>query len=472
MPPSGAENPVVRPAFVVDRYAVYDEFAAGGMATVHFARLNGAQGFRRTVAVKRLLPHLIRDRDLALMLIDEARLAARVRHPNVVSTLDVVETRSELLLVMDYVHGDSLAKLTRWSSTGIPFPIATAIVTDALHGLHAAHEARDVQGRPLGLVHRDVSPQNILVGLDGVTRIVDFGIAKAAGRAHTTQDGAVKGKLSYMAPEQLGRGDVTRATDVFAASVVLWELLTGLRLFAGSSHAEIVFKVMSAPIVAPSALQVALPAELERVLMRGLQRDPAQRFASAREMALALEGSAPSVRPSEVAAWVEQAVGERLSSRTSLLHAIERADHESDTQANTMPRVIHEDSPAPARSSDRSAGDVSEVVAIAGPRHAKRAWIGLALCALIASVWLLRDDSVRHEEAPSAKVARPEAPPIEPAPAPAPVVEPVREVVDASVQAPPSRPRSRSPRAARPNCDPPYAIDSAGRVLFKAECMK
>src|SRR5690606_6814462 len=152
---------------IVDRYAIYDEIAAGGMATVHFARLLGAQGFRRTVAAKRLLPHLTRDQEFSLMLVDEARMAARIRHPNVVSTLDIVQTDTELVLVMDYVHGESVAKLAYAAGKrgeSVPLSIAAAILIDALHGLHAAHEAKDEQGRPLGLVHRDVSPQNMLVG--------------------------------------------------------------------------------------------------------------------------------------------------------------------------------------------------------------------------------------------------------------------------------------------------------------------
>jgi len=318
---------------------VYDEFAAGGMATVHYARLIGAQGFRRTVAAKRLLPHLTRDRDFALMLVDEARLAARVRHPNVVSTLDVVQTDGELLLVMDYIHGESLAKLSRAADQRgerIPLNIALAIVIDALHGLHAAHEAKDERGLPLDLVHRDVSPQNVLVGLDGITRIADFGVAKAAGRAHTTRDGAVKGKLAYMAPEQLSSGTVARTTDVFAASVVLWELLVNERLFAGQNHAETVFKVMSAPIPAPRTRETSLSPELDKIVMRGLSREPALRFASARDMALALEDHAPSVRPSEIAAWVERIAGERLAQRAEVLSAIEH-EEDVDTDAPTKP---------------------------------------------------------------------------------------------------------------------------------------
>lgn len=342
MPPSSAVRPSTRAALIVERYAVYDEFAAGGMATVHFARLLGAQGFRRTVAAKRLLPHLTRDQDFAMMLVDEARLAARVRHPNVVSTLDVVQADGELLLVMDYIHGESLAKLAQSSARlgeRVPLPIAIAIVIDALHGLHAAHEATNERGEALGLVHRDMSPQNVLVGLDGITRIADFGVAKASGRAHTTREGVVKGKLAYMAPEQLNAGSVSRATDVFAVSVVLWELCAGERLFAGLTPAETMFKVMSAPIPPVRARSSQLSPEVEAIVMRGLSRDVASRFATAREMALALEANAPSVRPSEIAAWVERIAGASLSQRAGVLRAIEHDGELSagDTDAATNP---------------------------------------------------------------------------------------------------------------------------------------
>jgi eukaryotic-like serine/threonine-protein kinase len=188
----------------LDRYVLHDEIASGGMGAVHLARLRGARGFARTVAIKRLHPHVARDPDVLAMFLDEAHLAARVRHPNVVATLDVVAQGDEVFLVMEYVEGESLSRLQK--TPEIPLAIASAIVCDMLHGLHAAHEAVSERGEPLQIVHRDVSPQNILVGLDGATRVVDFGIAKAASRLQTTRDGVIKGKLRYMAPEQIRRG--------------------------------------------------------------------------------------------------------------------------------------------------------------------------------------------------------------------------------------------------------------------------
>src|SRR5689334_7609894 len=209
------------------------------MATVHFGRLIGPVGFSRTVAIKRLHPQFAKDPEFVSMFLDEARIAARVRHPNVVPTLDVVATEGEMFLVMDYVQGESLSRLTRGlraRDSRIPPDIAVTILAGALHGLHAAHEAKDEQGQPLEIVHRDVSPQNILIGTDGVPRVLDFGVAKAAGRLQTTREGQIKGKISYMAPEQLHGGRVTRQTDIYAAAVLLWETLTGQRLYEGDNE--------------------------------------------------------------------------------------------------------------------------------------------------------------------------------------------------------------------------------------------
>src|SRR5277367_6228356 len=219
---------------MLGRYALYEKIASGGMASIHIGRLLGPVGFSRTVAVKRMHAHFSEDPDFVSMFLDEARLAARIQHPNVVPTLDVVATDGETFLVMEYVQGESLARLLR-SVRSIMTPADThviaTIMAGVLHGLHAAHEAKNEQGEPLGIVHRDVSPQNILVGTDGVPRVLDFGVAKAVGRLQTTREGQSKGKLSYMAPEQLHGAGVTRQTDVYAAAVVTWEALTGKRLF-------------------------------------------------------------------------------------------------------------------------------------------------------------------------------------------------------------------------------------------------
>src|SRR5579859_4334196 len=241
----------------IGRYLLCDEIASGGMAAVHLGRVDGAGGFTRTVAIKHLFPQYARDAEFVAMFLDEARLAARVQHPNVISVQDVVVDGPDLFLVMDYVRGAPLSFLVRRvreRGMRTPAPIAARILCDALAGLHAAHEAKDSEGAPLAIVHRDVSPQNVLVGEDGVARVFDFGVAKAAGRLQTTRVGQLKGKLSYMAPEQINDEPVSRLTDVYAAAVVYWETLTGQWLFQASDDRATFTKVLWSPVPAPSSI--------------------------------------------------------------------------------------------------------------------------------------------------------------------------------------------------------------------------
>ena len=290
---------------IVGRYALCDEIASGGMATVHIGRLLGAAGFSRTVAIKRLHPQFAKDPDFVEMFVDEARLAARVRHPNVVPTLDVVQTEGELFLVMEYVQGESLSHLARHARRSgklLELPMVVTILVGVLHGLHAAHTARGERGEPLAIVHRDVSPHNVLVGVDGVSRVFDFGVAKARGRLQTTREGQIKGKLAYMAPEQLRGETVGPSTDVYAAGVVLWEACTGRRLFNAETEVALLKQVLDARVEPPSTLRSELPESLDAIVMKALATDPSERYASAREMALALEQTGLGASATELAA--------------------------------------------------------------------------------------------------------------------------------------------------------------------------
>src|SRR4051812_39726612 len=292
----------------VGRYVLYGELAAGGMATVHFGRLSGPVGFSRTVAIKRLHPHFAKDPEFVTMFLDEARLCGRIRHPNVVPTLDVVTTQGEIFIVMEYVAGEALSKLMRTAGQKnilMPPKVAATIMSSVLHGLHAAHQTKDEHGRELGIVHRDVSPQNVLVGADGTARVLDFGVAKAAGRLQTTRDGQVKGKIAYMPPEQLSGAPVNRQVDVYAAAVVLWEMLTGRRLFDGETEAIVLARAIEGTVEPPSSHNAFLEPAVDAIVLRGLARDPEMRFATAREMALALEQTIGLASPSEVGEWVE-----------------------------------------------------------------------------------------------------------------------------------------------------------------------
>lgn len=315
---------------VVDRYAIHDVIAAGGMATVHLGRLAGVAGFSRTVAIKRMHQHVAQDPDFVSMFLDEARLVARIRHPNVVPTLDVISSDGELFLVMEFVHGESLANLLRGDSVSQPAPrmrprIAASIATGVLRGLHAAHEAKNERGEPLHIVHRDVSPQNIMVGVDGVPRVLDFGVAKAANRLQTTQKGQLKGKLAYMSPEQVRQADVDRRGDIFSVGAVLWEMLVGRRLYDGGNEMMVMNQLVHEKPIEPSQADPEL-APYDAIVMTALQQDPDARFQTARQMAEAIEGAVPLASPSEVGDWVELTAGEALASRATRVAAIESGE--------------------------------------------------------------------------------------------------------------------------------------------------
>src|SRR5579859_5437512 len=327
------------PARLIGRYLLFGEIAAGGMATVHFGRLSGVGGFSRTVAIKRLHPQYAQDPEFVAMFLDEARLAARIRHPNVVPTLDVIANEGELFLVLEYVQGESLAKLLRSVRGMMTFAdtrVIATIMAGVLHGLNAAHEAVSEQGEPLNIVHRDVSPQNILVGVDGVARLLDFGVARAVGRLQTTRQGQLKGKIAYMSPEQLHNLPVTRQSDIYSAAVVAWEALTGQRLFLGESEAATVTAVLHARVRPPSELAPQVSAAIDRVVMRGLERDPALRYPTARDMALDLERAAGVAPASAIGAWVEALAHDELAQRADTVAAIEIASAVS-ARLETMP---------------------------------------------------------------------------------------------------------------------------------------
>lgn len=313
----------------VGRYLLFESIAQGGMAQVHLARMVGPVGFSRIVAIKRLHPHLALEAEFVSMFLDEARLAARVRHPNVVPILDVVSLPTELFIVLDYVAGESLSSLWRagrQSEARIPADIVCAILVGALTGLHAAHEAKSETGGPLSIVHRDVSPQNVMVGEDGLARVLDFGIAHAAERLATTRIGEVKGKPSYMSPEQLSGANVDRRTDVYSAGVVAWELLTGQRLFLGEGDAQIFELVKNGAKQSVRMLVPEVPAELDAVVMKAIAGDPALRFQTARDFALALEHALTPASQRAVADWVQRVAGKALAERAERVASIEAGE--------------------------------------------------------------------------------------------------------------------------------------------------
>jgi eukaryotic-like serine/threonine-protein kinase len=466
---------------LVGRYLLYGEIAAGGMATVHFGRLSGPVGFSRTVAIKRLHPQFAKDPEFVSMFLDEARLCGRIRHPNVVPTVDVVTLEGEIFIVMEYVAGEAFSKLLRTAWTrGIPVPprVAATIVASVLHGLHAAHLTKDEQGRELGIVHRDVSPQNILVGTDGVPRVLDFGVAKAAGRLQTTRDGQVKGKIAYMPPEQLSGGGVSRQTDIYAAAVVLWEALAGRRLFDGETEAIVLVRAIEGRIDRPSLYNPMLDASADAVVMRGLARDPSHRFATAREMAVALEQTIGVASPYEVGEWVEFVAGDELARRAARIAEIESASLSgrlrslppmgpSEPSHHSQVSSISVSRPALSTPTLRPKGGGAKVFAAVALLLALIG-VGFGLAAY-PDLLTVNAAAERNRFEPTAREIAIVRPAMRSAKAPL-APEDVAPIV--THRAPPP-PRAEPAKPKANPCDPPYNLDpETGRKKYKIECLK
>ena len=284
------------------------------MATIYIGH---AVGSSRPLAIKKMdvqgsSPELV------TMFLDELALAGSVKHRNLVETVEVVSTDDDLCLVMEYVEGETVSKLVRAcreQGVSIPIPIVAGIVCGALQALHAVHEATDASGKSLEIVHRDVSPQNIVVGVDGIARLLDFGVAKAAVRLQQTRSGELKGKIAYMAPEQLERHEVTKLTDLYAMAIVLWEMLAGRRLFEAETEGQLVRKVLEGTQEPPSKSRAEIPATVDAVVMRALARSTADRYSSARHFAGAIESAAPPARAAEISEWIQRVAKKTLDVR-------------------------------------------------------------------------------------------------------------------------------------------------------------
>jgi serine/threonine protein kinase len=311
---------------VVGGYDLLAELAAGGMAMVYLGRANDGRAVAPLVAVKRPHRHLASDKMFLSMLLDEARLASAIQHENVVKVRELGFHASEPFIVMDYVEGASLSELRKELATAeraVDTKVAVRIVLDALMGLHAAHEMRDETGRPLGIIHRDVSPHNVLIGCDGKARLTDFGIAKAEDRLQITRTHEVKGKLAYLAPERVDKRRIcTKQSDVFSMAVVLWECLAGRRLFRGEEAVDTLQEVMHAPIPRLRQLGARVPPALDDVIARGLSRDLDARFRTALEFAEAIERGAGRGNvglPRDVQRSIEAIFGPRIAKRHELI---------------------------------------------------------------------------------------------------------------------------------------------------------
>ena len=325
----------------IGRFEVIAEIGTGGMASVYVARSTGSGGFKRLVAIKVMHAHLSSDESFVDMFLDEARVAATIHHPNVVPIIDVGFEDGLVFLIMDYIEGDSFSNVEKVAISlrrRIPLGITLRVVLDTLAGLHAAHELCDLDGNHLKIIHRDVSPQNIVVGVDGVSRIVDFGIAKAESRVTTTKVGMIKGKLNFMAPEQLRSAPLDRRVDVFGMGVTLWEAVTLRRLYAGENDFDTARRILTGEYPPLLEFDPRLPPVLDEICKRALHPDPEQRFASADEFADAIEthlaGSIASGR--DVAAFISGVASQKLERERRAMRESAQPDLDLDPMSSTV----------------------------------------------------------------------------------------------------------------------------------------
>jgi serine/threonine-protein kinase len=473
------EDSEKRHTVTVGRYLLHRQIARGGMATIHIARLMGDEGFSRIVAAKRLLPEFAEDTEFVAMFMDEARIASKVHHPNVVPVLDLVTTTDEVMLVQEYVHGVPLHVLLRTAHEAnqkIPVRIAVCIASQVLAGLQAAHTTVDEMGAPLDIVHRDVSPQNVMIAVDGSARLLDFGVAKATMGAHVTREGTFKGKLAYSAPEQI-HGNPCQQSDVYALSVVLWELLVGHRMHGSAKgEAELLATIMTGtvPTICEALSNEAdwgaidsdewkLMSAVEPVVSKGMALALDKRYASAAEMEEELVKAVPPASTSEVAAWVKRIGKDFIEGRDKLIAAEEASWRR--THANIATQPGRRLTPLPGELRRSSTADIHRPVtsdpALVQPAAALvRGGKGIiallgALVVLLGVGVVFAMKSSDDKPAPAASTAS------GPAPAAAPTVTPI-DPVETKPAEPAQEPAAAVPVAASPQAAPaPEAAPAA-----------
>jgi serine/threonine protein kinase len=274
------------------RYELLKRLAGGGMGEVYLARQRGIDGFQKLLVIKTLLPHLCEDEEFITMFKDEARVTAQLIHPNICQVFEFDQVGGIYYMAMEYLRGEDLRRLWKaceQKATPLRVPLICRVIADAAAGLDFAHKLRDANGQPYNIVHRDISPQNILVTFEGGVKIIDFGVAKAAGRAQHTRTGALKGKYSYMSPEQVAGTEIDGRSDIFALGIVLHELLTGRRLFKADSDVQTLARVRECNVAPPSRLNPQLPPGLDAIVLKALAKNRDGRYRTAQEFRLALE---------------------------------------------------------------------------------------------------------------------------------------------------------------------------------------
>lgn len=360
----------------MSRYELLLPLGRGGMAELFLGRLRGAGGFSKLVAIKRILPHLAEERQFTEMFKNEGRIAARLSHPNVCQVFELDEIDGELLLVMEYLDGASWEHLCDAAPRDALLPLIAGVLAQAAEGLHYAHTLRDATGYPSPVVHRDVSPQNLFVTVDGVCKVLDFGVAKLLLAESVTRSGVLKGKLPYMAPEQILGEPVDARADIFSLAVCAWEALAGARLFDRASDYEIWKAIVEEPVPPIASRWPACPPLLDAVVLRALSRDPTDRQSTARSFAAELRNAAGSAAdPPQIAAVLRLACADRLAARARAVAA-----------ATTGALPAGDAPPAGSVEMRRASIPVRAPATVAPPRHGRASVFILAAVAFAALV--------------------------------------------------------------------------------------
>jgi serine/threonine-protein kinase len=336
------------------RYELLRKLAAGGMGQVYLARQKGPVGFQKLLVVKRLLPHLSEDDEFIQMFLDEARIAALLNHPNIAQIYDLGEVDGTYYIAMEYVHGEAIADVLKRAiqrKGGMPVAFKCRVIADAAAGLDAAHHARSPSGRKLALIHRDVSPQNVLVGFNGSVKIIDFGVAKAANKFSHTSAGQIKGKHAYMSPEQARGEPLDHRSDVFGLGTVFYEILTNTRLFKRDSEMATLKAVVSAKVTPPSEVVTGIPKALDAVVLKALARNRDERYATAGDMQLAIEDflfkqQLPGTT-AHLAAFMKELYAEELEEEFSSEPTIIAFDPRTMGRTKAVPAPVAPPAPAP-----------------------------------------------------------------------------------------------------------------------------
>lgn len=420
---------------MLGRYELLLPIAAGGMAMVWAARVKGTRGFQKIVAVKTMLSKLTEDEQFEQMFLDEASLASQIRHPNVVEISDLGEQDGVLYLAMEWIDGVPLNLLMKTAKPvgGVPLPIAVRIVMNACAGLHAAHELRDAKGQLIGLVHRDVSPQNILVTYDGVSKVVDFGVAKATAMGGgATVAGQLKGKVSYMAPEQVRGEAIDRRVDVFAMGIVLYALTTGKHPFRRETEAATMYTIASdEAVIAPRKFLPGYPASLEAVVLKALAKNANDRYASASEMQRALDQCFPVAErvntDEDVGVFIGKLFGKkRDESRAALAEALALADKQGPRTSADAVNPLSQSQVSEVGSSPSALVADNTYTSVGTPEAAVRArrqrvlWLsvgGAVLAIGLTALALHKPDSAVVAPQPASSQEATTGKPTEPAPA-------------------------------------------------------